>query len=135
MESLEDDRMCFVCGEKNPIGLHLKWDFCEKSNTLKTSFVPGKELQGWKDVVHGGILTTVLDETMANHCIFRGIYVVSVEINVRFKKPAVVDERLGFEARAWHKRGKLYEAQSSCYQNDTLIASASGKLIKIDEED
>ncbi|MFP4687072.1 MAG: PaaI family thioesterase [bacterium] len=134
MESFEDDRMCFVCGEKNPIGLNLDWEFSEDREVLKTSFIPDKKLQGWKDVVHGGILTTVLDETMANHCIFRGIYVVSVEIKVRFKNPARVGERLNFEARAWHKRGKLYEAEARCFQKNQLIAEAKGKLIQIKAE-
>ena len=97
-----------------------------------TSFTPDKKFQGWKDIVHGGILATVLDETMANYCVFKGNSVVSVEINVRFKKSALVGKKLVFKGRARQLKGKLYESEAECFQDGELVSSATGKLMEIE---
>jgi hypothetical protein len=47
-----DDRYCFACGEKNPIGMKLQ--FVLKDDFIETSFVFPKEFQGYKNTVHGG---------------------------------------------------------------------------------
>ena len=54
--------LCFGCGQNNPIGLKLKfkWD----GKTAKAEFTPNKFHQGWSDIIHGGITTTILDEAM-----------------------------------------------------------------------
>ena len=60
---VRSDHGCFGCGDDNPIGLHLR--FAADGDGVKASFVPGPEHQGFGDVVHGGIISTVLDEAMA----------------------------------------------------------------------
>ena len=59
---LEDDKHCFVCGEKNPNGLNLTFSFRE--GKVVTEFILHKTYQGYKDIVHGGIISTLLDESM-----------------------------------------------------------------------
>ena len=61
---------CFVCGDKNDIGLKL--DFYEKDGKARAEFTPEKKFEGYKDILHGGILSSLLDEVMiksilANH--------------------------------------------------------------------
>ena len=60
--NLEDDHYCFVCGEENPSGLHLK--FSANKGKIQTEFIPRKIHQGYKNIVHGGIISTLLDEAM-----------------------------------------------------------------------
>jgi len=56
---------CFVCGEKNPGGLQLSFQIDEEKQTLKTIFVGKPVFQGYDGIVHGGIVSTLLDEAMA----------------------------------------------------------------------
>lgn len=54
---LEDNRKCFVCGEKNPNGLHL--DFKLEDDILKTNFNANERYQGYKGILHGGVIKNV----------------------------------------------------------------------------
>ena len=56
---------CFGCGKDNPIGLHLHMkrvdDHCE------AVFTPQKEHESYGDRMHGGLVTTLLDEVMGDY--------------------------------------------------------------------
>src|SRR5712691_4628140 len=53
---------CFVCGHRNPYGLHLF--FRLDQNTIVADFQPREEHQGFPGVIHGGIVAAVLDEAL-----------------------------------------------------------------------
>lgn len=53
---------CFVCGHRNPYGLHLF--FRLEQNTVVADFQPRNEHQGYPGVIHGGIVAAVLDEAL-----------------------------------------------------------------------
>src|SRR3972149_4176889 len=92
---LVDDQMCFVCGKKNPAGLHLDFELVGQTQ-VRTSFLPTPAFQGFRDIVHGGIIATILDEVMVNGCWLRGVRVVTGKLEVRLRRPARVDEREKF---------------------------------------
>src|SRR4030043_942178 len=90
INTLQDDNHCFVCGEKNHYGLHLKFSIHE--GKVSSEFVPQKIHQGYKDIVHGGIISTIIDEAMVKAAIMQGMPAVTVEIRVCFKNPFAVGE-------------------------------------------
>src|SRR5437879_8576497 len=53
---------CFVCGRANPIGLHIS--FFSEGEMVRSEFVADLRHKGYPGLVHGGILYTVLDETI-----------------------------------------------------------------------
>jgi acyl-coenzyme A thioesterase PaaI-like protein len=61
MEKQPNSRMCFVCGVDNPIGLHLSFYTDDEGQTV-ARFRPGPEHQGYPGHLHGGIISTLLDE-------------------------------------------------------------------------
>jgi uncharacterized protein (TIGR00369 family) len=126
---LEDDNYCFACGKKNHCGLKLSFSY--SNGKLTFDFIPDKIYQGYKDIIHGGIITTVLDEAMIQAAIAEGILPVTAEINVRFKKPLMANEKTIVEAEIIRKSSRLIEAQSSLLKKSdgTIIAEASAKLI------
>jgi uncharacterized protein (TIGR00369 family) len=126
---LEDDNYCFACGKKNHCGLKLSFSY--SNGKLTFEFIPDKIYQGYKDIIHGGIITTVLDEAMIQTAIAEGILPVTAEINVRFKKPLMANEKTIAEAEIIRKSSRLIEAQSSLLKKSdgTIIAEASAKLI------
>ncbi len=134
MELFEDNRHCFLCGEENESGLNLDWWLDEDEQHLLTEFVPDDQYQGWKGVVHGGIVTAVLDEIMVNYSIVKGVGVVSARLEVRFRNPARIGEPLRFSGTAEPIRGRLHEGESTCRQNGRTVAEATARLMEVDAE-
>ena len=132
---LEDDHMCYVCGKENRQGLRLHFEHPEKGR-LKTTMVFLKHHQGFKNVVHGGMLAMVLDEMMVNLAWKEGIPAVTAELTVRLKKPLKVGEKVYLEGRFEGSKGRLLYASSTA-KNDRgeLVASAKAACIRVKNAD
>ncbi len=91
-------RFCFACSQENPIGLKLKP--VHNGEKVTAEFTAGKFHQGWNDVVHGGILYTLLDEVTAYAMLCHGIELgVTAKSEIRFKQVAPINEPI--QASAW----------------------------------
>jgi len=136
MRELPHTKSCFVCGEGNPIGLRQRFETDGK--LVRTRFTPRPEHAGFKGVVHGGILATLLDEIMVWACAVQTRkFGFCAEITVRFHRSATPGEELVVEAELIaDRRGKLFEAKSEVrnVQGETL-AQATGKYMPIREAD
>ena len=131
LDNLEDDKCCFVCGHDNPEGLKLQFHY-QENKKVETTFVPPKKFQGWKDLVHGGIIVTLLDEVMAKAAQRSGYSVLTGEIQARFKNPARVLEPLRLEAEIENVRRKIVYARATAYRQDgTVVAEAKSKMFLI----
>lgn len=126
-----DDGMCFVCGERNPKGLQLKFTVFPQKRRIETSLTLSPEFQGWKGIVHGGIITTILDELMAKLAQELGIKAVTAALEVRFKNVARVFEEIRAIGEVTRIEKRLIYAQAQALRGDgTVIAEAFGKLLK-----
>lgn len=126
-----DDGMCFVCGQRNPIGLKLEFHLRD-DRTLRTAFTPQKEHQGYADVVHGGILATILDEVMVNLSYKLGCKAVTTRMEVTFRRPATVGQELLFTAQLVKETRRTLEALAQAGLVDgTVVAEARGTLMKL----
>jgi beta-phosphoglucomutase family hydrolase len=91
-------RFCFACSQENPIGLKLKPVYDGEKVTAE--FTAGKFHEGWGNVVHGGILYTLLDEVTAYAMLCHGIELgVTAKSEIRFKQVAPINEPI--QASAW----------------------------------
>jgi len=119
--------MCFACGEDNPIGLKLKvkWD----GKTAKTEFIPNKYHQGWGGIVHGGILTTLLDEAMGYAALYQGLFCVTAKMQARLRRPASIDEPLIITGSVTNDTRKLLETKATITLKDgTTVAEATATM-------
>jgi acyl-coenzyme A thioesterase PaaI-like protein len=125
--------LCFACGQNNPIGLKLT--FTKDGNTLKTEFTPGEFHQGWPGVVHGGILTCLLDEAMNYAAYFEGITCITASMQIRLKQPVEVEKPLVISASVTKNRRKIIETKArACLKDGTVVAEGSSKQFVIDAE-
>ncbi len=106
----EDDRMCFACGKDNADGLKLEFE--HSGDTVRTSIVFPRKFQGYKDVVHGGLVSTVLDEAIVTVLNKQGHLAVTAELTVRFLKPVHVGEKIDVTATLLEKRGKVFRVEA-----------------------
>jgi len=129
---LVDDQHCFVCGKKNAIGLQLDFELVGEAE-VRTTFLPTKQYQGFKDIVHGGVIAAVLDEVMVNGAWLRGIRAVTGKFEVRLKRPATVGERLYFTGKIVRDGDRTVETEGQATTSDgVIVAQASGLLVKVD---
>src|SRR5215469_14221271 len=125
---LADDRHCFACGPDNEIGLRMAFDYGD--GTAKSRVVPRRDFGGWSDIMHGGIVATLLDEAMAHAAIAAGERAVTARIEVRFRKAVPIDVPLIVEGRVEGRRGRVMEMESTLRdENGTLYAQGKARFL------
>ncbi len=132
MKKLElvDDHCCFACGMENPDGLRIEWRI-EGLSTF-AEFTADRKYQGWKGILHGGIVATLLDEAMTRlACIVCG-GAVTAEMTVRFVAPAKIGELLLVRGEIVKQSRKIVEMKASVHHSSgELVAHSTGKAIKV----
>lgn len=88
-----DDKMCFACGEENPISLGLKFKAISE-NKVRGEFIPAENHQGYNGIMHGGLIATLLDEAMAYVIGFKDIQAFTAELNIRFRTAVEIGKKL-----------------------------------------
>ena len=122
---------CFVCGEKNPGGLQLSFQIDEEKQTLKTIFVGKPVFQGYDGIVHGGIISTLVDEAMAKLAYELGYNAVTASLEVRFKKPAPILEPLLVYGEITEVKRKIVKAKAAITREDgTILAVGTSTLMR-----
>ena len=100
-----ENHACFGCGPTNPCGLRMKF-FTDGTSVFTELNVP-EHTSGWKNLVHGGVITTILDEVMGWSAIFfLKRFVLTKSISIDFLKPAFVGERIRAEGSVTELRGE-----------------------------
>lgn len=84
MSKQQYDR-CFVCGKANPIGLQIDFSY-DESGAAFAELSVDKVFEGYPGLVHGGILSTLLDEVMAKAVIRSGKIAVTAKLSVTYRK-------------------------------------------------
>ncbi len=124
---LTDDSMCFACGKANPDGLHL--EFVETGDRLSTTIAFDGRFQGYHDIVHGGLISTVLDETMVTLLSRTGVLALTAELTVRFLAPVRVGEAVTFTAWLTGSRRNVHRVESEAIRGGEVVARASARFM------
>lgn len=82
---------CFGCAPENPLGLHM--DFFEDGDDIVSFWKPDGRFQGWVNTLHGGIISTLIDE-IAGWVVSRKLQTTGVtsRLDVRYRKPVLTTE-------------------------------------------
>ena len=123
------DTMCFGCGKDNPMGLHLHCRTDE--NGCYTSFGPQPVHQSYDGRMHGGLISTLLDETMGNYpYMYEHKVAYTARLEVRFRQPVRIGERIDVITKVKRRKGMLLEMTGQVIREDgTVAAEADGKLM------
>jgi uncharacterized protein (TIGR00369 family) len=136
MRELPHTRSCFVCGESNSSGLNLRLE--TDGRLVQARFVPRAEHVGFRGIVHGGLLATLLDEIMVWACAVRTKqFAYCAELTVRYASPARPNQTLvGAAELVSNRRGRLFEARAELRDEAGVrLASATGKYIPVKDAD
>ncbi len=146
-------RMCLVCGRDNILGLHARFyelspEGAERPGgspgaTADEGTAAGRELLGIFEVreehqsypgrLHGGISSTILDETIGRAILLvePDIWGVTVEFRARFRKPVPLGDEVRCVARITRDSSRIFEGTGEILLPDGSVAvEASGKYLK-----
>jgi len=132
MKELPHTHSCFVCGESNPIGLNLRFE--TDGHVVRTHFKPRPEHIGFKEVVHGGIIATLLDEIMVWACLAQTKrFAYCAEFTLRFLNPLRPgQETLATAELVANRRDRIFEAKAELHDSaGKLLATATGKYLPV----
>ena len=112
---------CFGCGKDNPIGLKLDMHVNESDSYAE--FVPKPEHQSYDDRMHGGLVSTLIDEVMGNHVfVLTGKPAYTADLHLRF--------RVRVESHIVSRRGRLFITKGCVIkENGTVAVTAEAKLM------
>lgn len=123
---------CLLCGDDNPIGLGLKF-VCLDDGRVHTSLRGLRILQGYKGIIHGGVMCALLDAAMV-HCLFyQKIKAVTADMKVRFHKPIPINLMLDLYGEMVSNKRTLFYMKSYIYCNDELMVEASARFMQTKE--
>lgn len=137
---------CFGCSPSNPSGLQMSF-WANETSVTSTVTVP-EHLCGWNNLVHGGVLSTILDEIMSWATIHLLKQVpMTKSISIDFIKPVYVGNPLKVHGRVLEKisrrealmEGKILNADNVCCAKATgtfaIFSPAVAKRLQITDNE
>ena len=129
--------MCLVCGLENEFGLYTSFYELENGELLAI-FKPREEHQSYPGRLHGGIVSTILDETIGRAIMIDhedAYWGVTVEILIKFRKPVPLDQELRVIGRITRDSKRIFEGTGEVLLSDgSIAAEARGKYLKMELE-
>lgn len=133
MKKQHNSKKCLVCGLKNDLGL--KASFYELENgEVVAIFTPLEEHQSYPGRLHGGVAGAILDETIGRALSIKSesLWGVTVELNLKYKKPVPLNEELRVVGRITKDSSRLFEGTGEILlSNGDVAVTGHGKYMKM----
>ena len=121
---------CFACGHRNESGLKLT--FRRDGERIIADYQPSERFQGFPGVLHGGVLATMLDETMSRTGALRREWLMTGKLDIRYRRPAPIDQRLRVWGEIARERSGAVDAIGAVELMDgTVLAEARGMFLRM----
>jgi acyl-coenzyme A thioesterase PaaI-like protein len=126
---------CFACGSRNTHGLRLCFA-TDGDHAVTTVWRTDEVWEGYRGVIHGGIVSTVLDEAMSKAVVAAGIRAFTCELRVRLRERVQVAEELRVRGWVVEKRKRRIAAEASLRDpNGTERAHAWATFLELQQCD
>ena len=133
LNDFTDYGLCFVCGPKNECGLGLKFD--RSGDKVTTRYTPLDHHQGFPGILHGGIISSLLDEVMSRVSVLEGKWTQTVKLEVIFRRPISLCQTVTAEAKKVGERRKLVQAEGMILLEDgSFAAEAKGMFAPVADQ-
>lgn len=120
---------CVVCGDHHPFGLKVHYRVTGE-HTVEGCFDCSPDYQGYLQVLHGGIVSSLLDGAMVSCLLAKGLEAYTVDLRVRYKA-AVRTGVPAFIRGAWMKaEGPFHLLEASLEQDGKVCARARAKFFE-----
>jgi acyl-coenzyme A thioesterase PaaI-like protein len=93
---------CFVCGTKNPRGMQIHFRL-QRTGEVEAQWTPSPDLEGFQGIIHGGVVSTVLDEAMSKAVASLPCEALTAELRVRFREPVRTGQCMRIQGWVCHR--------------------------------
>ena len=105
--------------------------YFSNDGTLMCTFSCSAEHQSYDGMIHGGIISAIIDASMVQCCMGHGVIAYTADLSIRYRKSMKINIRSMLQTRIVSiHRGVLYSLESSITQGDQLHIQANGRFFK-----
>ena len=130
MLSEREHAHCIICGAANQQGLRLQFTTLP-DGSVETVFPCREVFQGYGGILHGGIISCLLDGAMTNCLFAMGITATTGELALRFLRPVAIDTPAIVRARVKRSHSPLHIVEAELSQGGELCVRATGKFMEL----
>jgi acyl-coenzyme A thioesterase PaaI-like protein len=123
---------CFGCGGRNPHGLALV--FRVEGDEIVADYTPDERFQGFPGVLHGGVLATMLDETLSRAAVYADKWMMTARLEIRYRRAAPIGQALRISAQPTQVRSRMVSARGVvrlASDPQVIFAEAEGVFMPI----
>ena len=120
---------CVVCWDRHPFGLQVDY-LATGEHQVEGTFGCGKSTEGFENVVHGGIVSSLLDGAMASCVLAMGLQAYTVELRVRFRAAVATGVPATIRGEWLRAAGPVHLLHATLEQGGLLRASARAKFLE-----
>ena len=134
-----NSRMCFICGLENPVGLHLHI-YETAPGEVEAAYTAPQHFQGYPGVLHGGIVSAILDELSARSQMgtdpLTPRFMFTARLEIKYRKNVPIGVPLRIVGKAGKSRARSAEAWAGIYEaaSGELLAEADALLMNVPPE-
>jgi len=122
---------CFGCGPANPAGLRLEFLLAEDKSVVSLATIPDG-FAGHPGYLHGGIIATLIDESMSKSVRAQGLTAMTRQLEVDYLRPVPSGEPIRMEGRLVRSEGRKHWAEAKILNaRGTTLAEGKGMFIEI----
>jgi acyl-coenzyme A thioesterase PaaI-like protein len=112
---------CFACGTLNLDGLGIVHHV--EPGRSWTELTLDRRFEGWEGIVHGGIVSTILDEVMAWSLVDADSWGLTARLTVEFKRPVPLGRPI--HAEGWITQSRRRVATTA----GRIVAAGTGEVL------
>jgi uncharacterized protein (TIGR00369 family) len=122
---------CFGCGEANPTGLRLEFLQAADGTVVCPASI-ASAFEGHPGYLHGGIIATLLDETMSKAVRARGLTAMTRHMEIDYRRPVPSCTPIRMEGNVVRSEGRKHWAEAHILDGEGKpLARAKGLFVEV----
>jgi acyl-coenzyme A thioesterase PaaI-like protein len=106
--------------------------YFSKTGVLMGDFLCSAKHQGYDDMVHGGIISAIIDASMAQCCMGHGYIAYTADLSIRYRRPVGINTPCILQTRIISvARNVLFSLECEISQNAKVHVEAKGRFFKV----
>jgi uncharacterized protein (TIGR00369 family) len=122
---------CFGCGQANSSGLKLEFLLAPDGSVVCPATL-SDQFEGPHGFLHGGIIATLLDESMSKAVRARGLTAMTRHMEIDYRRPVPSGTPIRMEGKVVRSEGRKHWAEAHIVDKDgTALAQGKGLFVEV----
>lgn len=122
---------CFGCGKANAGGLQLEFLLAPDGTVICPATIDDR-FEGHPGFLHGGIIATLLDESMSKAVRAKGLTAMTRHMEIDYRRPVPSGTLIRIEGRVVRSEGRKHWAEAGILDNEgKALAQGKGLFVEV----